>query len=437
MLNKALEYANTGKQLQAGAVVVDITPPIGTGFDGYSTRKGTSLGMLDPLLAQLLLLKCGEDQVVLISMDLLGVSLDFTQRVREGIEQAIGVPGHCTMVACTHTHSGPGGFLRRAHGINTTQNLELQWMVERKLVGAAIWAQQRLQPARLGVARGKVEGIGLNRNDPEKGVVDQEVIVLRVDNASGEPIAVMMNYGCHPTVLGYQNLFFSADYPGAARAALRSLYPRTVFLYINGASGDISTRFTRRGQSYEEVERMGRILAGEVLKQMQLVVTQDIDHLGARVAVVEPKFRRFPSPEEAQREAERLQAELEALKAAGATHGEIRRATTRVEGAMGQVLMARELGKIKPRSSQVQVLQIGDLVLVGWPGEAFTRTVLEIKKQSKHPYTAVVSYANDYLGYFPDAVSIAEGTYEALISPYGADAAEELRDVALRLLQEG
>ncbi|MGC8787650.1 MAG: neutral/alkaline non-lysosomal ceramidase N-terminal domain-containing protein [Anaerolineae bacterium] len=425
------------QKLQAGAVEVDITPPVGTGFDGYSAREGTSRGVLDSLLAQLLLLKCGESQVVLISMDLLGVSLDFTQRVREGITQAIGVPGLCTMVSCTHTHSGAGGFLPQAPGIYTAQDPELQSIVARKLVGAAIWAHERLQPARLGVSKGQVEGIGRNRNDPEKGIVDQEVIILRVDDASGQPIAVLMNYGCHPTVLGYQNLFFSADYPGAARAALRSIYPHTIFLFTNGASGDISTRFTRRDQSYREVERMGRILAGEVLKTMQLIMTQDAVPLGARVAEVEPKFRRFPSPDEAQRELERLQAELETLKAAGATHGEIRRATTRVEGAMGQALMAKEVSNIKPRSSQVQVLQIGDLALVGWPGEAFTRTVLEIKQQSKYPYTAVVSYANDYLGYFPDAVSIAEGTYEALISPYGADAAEELRDVALRLLQEG
>nr|MBC7243817.1 neutral/alkaline non-lysosomal ceramidase N-terminal domain-containing protein [Chloroflexota bacterium] len=424
------------KQLLAGAVEVDITPPVGAGFDGYSARQGTSLGVLDPLLAQLLLLKCGEDQIVLISMDLLGVSLDFTQRVRAGIEQAIGVPTHCTMVTCSHTHSGAGGFLPHIPGIHTAPDPDLQRMVERKLVGAAIWAQECLQPARLGVGKGEVEGIGLNRNDPESGVVDHDVVVLRVDDASGQPIAVVMNYGCHPTVLGYQNLFFSADYPGAARAALRSIYPHTVFLYTNGASGDISTRFTRRGQSYDEVERMGRILAGEVLKEMQLIVMQDTVRLGAHVTEVEPKFRCFPSSDEAQRELERLQAELEALKAAGATHGEIRRATTRVEGAMGQAMMAKQLDNVKPRSSQVQLLQIGDLALVGWPGEAFTRTVMEIKQQSKYPYTAVVSYANDYLGYFPDAVSIAEGTYEALISPYGADAAEELRDVALRLLKE-
>jgi hypothetical protein len=47
----------------------------------------------------------------------------------------------------------------------------------------------------------------------------------------------------------------------------------------------------------------------------------------------------------------------------------------------------------------------------------------------------VCSYSNDESGYFPDAISIEQGTYEALISPYGADVAEKLRDAALSVLR--
>ena len=425
------------EQLLAGAVEIDITPPVGTGFAGYHARKGTSLGVHDPLLAQLLLLKSGEDQIVLICMDLLGVGLDFTRRVRDGIEQAIGVPGHCTMLACSHTHSGPAGFLPLLAGVRAPEDPELQAMVARKLVGAAVWARKRLQPARLGAGRGEVEGIGRNRNDPEKGVLDKEVVVLRVDDAAGRPLAVMMNYGCHPTVMGYQNLLLSADYPGAARAALRRMDPDAVFMYTNGASGDVSTRFTRREQTFVEVERMGRILAGEVLKVMQTIVTQNQVPLGAHVEPVELKFRSLPRVEEAQRKLDQLQAALEELKAAGASHGELRKAITRVEGAAGQVKLAKESAGRTQSGGQVQVLKMADLALVGLPGEPFTRTVLEIKERSDYPYTAVIGCANDDQGYFPDAVSVAGGTYEALISPYGPDVADMLRDVALQFLRKG
>lgn len=404
-------------------------------MEGYAARKGVSRGIHDPLLGQLLLLQAGEQRLVLISLDLLGVSLDFTQQVRKGIQQAVGVPLEGTLIACSHTHAGAAGFLPPHPGISLPQDPELQQMTARKLVGAAIWAEQRLQPARLGFGRGSVAGIGLNRNDPEKGLVDNELVLLSVEDASGNPLAVVMNHGCHPTVLSYDNLYFSADYPGATRATLRRIFPETTFLFTNGASGDISTRFTRREQTFREVERMGRVLAGEALKVMQTVETQPDAELSAVTVEVDLIFRSFPPVEVARREKERLQAELEAMKAAGAAHGDIRRAITRLEGANGQLLMAQELAGRTSNRSQVQALSINELGIVGIPGEPFTRTVLEIKAGSPKAATMVVSYANDYQGYFPDATSIQEGSYEALISPYPAQVAENLAETALSLLR--
>lgn len=421
-------------QLQAAAVEVDITPPVGTPMEGYAARKGVSLGIHDPLLGQLLLLKAGEKRLVLISLDLLGVNLDFTQQVRMGIQQAIGAPLEGTLIACSHTHSGAAGFLPPHPGISLPQAPDLQQMTARKLIGAAIWAEQRLQPARLGIGRGSVAGIALNRNDPEKGLVDNELVLLSVEDVRGNPLAVVMNHGCHPTVLGYDNLYFSADYPGAARMTLRRIYPETTFLFTNGASGDISTRFTRCEQTYREVDRMGRLLAGEVLKVMQAIKTQPDVELNAKTVEVDLRFRSFPPVEVARQEKERLQAELEAMREAGAAHGAIRRAITRLEGANGQLLMAQELAGRTSNRSQMQALTVNELGMIGVPGEPFTRTVLDIKAASPKAATIVISYANDYQGYFPDAISIQEGSYEALISPYPAQVAESLAETALKLL---
>ncbi len=419
--------------LMASAVQVDITPPVGHGFDGYGARVGKSLGVHDPLLGQLLLLRLGSNRVVLITLDLIGVSLEFTHKVRLGIEQAVGVPVDNTLIACSHTHSAAAGFMPPHPGIQGALDHELQEVVARQLIGAAIWAEHQIQPAILGIGRGQVEGIGLNRNDPNQPV-DPQVTVMRIDDLTGKPLAVVMNYGCHPTILGYQNLLYSADYPGAARSILHKIFPETVFMFTNGASGDISARFTRRDQSFDEVNRLGSILGGEVLKVMQNILPRPLEKLAARTTPVDLPFRTFPNNEEAQQELQRLQEELEKLKANHAPHSEIRRATTRVEGAAGQTSMAKELEGRNGNKSQVQVIEIGDLVLVGLPGEPFTRTVLDIKKDSPWPLTAVVSYANDYQGYFPDHLSIEMGSYEALISPYGPQVADRLHLIALELL---
>jgi len=79
-------------------------------------------------------------------------------------------------------------------------------------------------------------------------------------------------------------------------------------------------------------------------------------------------------------------------------------------------------------------LRIGPLAIVALPGEPFTRTVLEIKNQSPVQPSFVVSYGNDYRGYFPDAVSVAAGTYEALVSPYDETVGERLVQAVLALL---
>jgi hypothetical protein len=423
--------------LLAAAVEIDITPPVGVPMDGYGAREGNSVGVHDPLLAQALLLRRGEERLLLFTLDLLGVGLDFSRRARGRIAEAVDVEGTEVMLACTHTHSGPAGFLPRVSGLGAEEDEDLQEITLRKLVGAARWAQDRLQPAQIGVEIGQVMGIGRNRNDPETGPIDPRVTVLRVDDDGGRPLAVMMNYGCHPTVLGYENRYLSADYPGAARRVLRGVYPGTVFMFTNGASGDVSTRFTRRSQTFAEVERMGRILGGEVLRAMQLVATGAPAALSSRVADVEIPLRDFPPPEEASQILEERKAELEQLEEAGASHGEIRRATTKVEGARAQVRLVEALADQTHVATQMQVMRIGELLFIGLPGEPFSRLVLDLKEASSAAHTAVVSYANDDVGYFPDEESMAEGTYEALSSPYGLAGVRHLQRTALDLAQGG
>jgi hypothetical protein len=425
----------TKGELLASAVQIDITPPVGTRLEGYGAREGVSQGIHDPLFAQILLLKSGEIQVALLCLDLLGVGLEFTHRVRGAIEEAIGVPGDGILLAPSHTHSGPAGYIDELPGLPFTKDPELQSIAVRQLSGAALWARQKLEPARLGVGKGLVEGIGRNRNDPEHGPMDDELILLRVDGSDGLPMAVVMNYGCHPTVLGHQNLLISADFPGAARATLNTIFPETVFLFTNGASGDVSTRFTRRSQTFDEVDRLGKMLAGEVLKVMSSVVTENRGDLVGIVEQVKLPIRSFPPLEEAEGKLQQLEAQLQELKDSGASHGDIRIATTRVQGAAIQVKLKKALEGRTNIETELQVLKLGPLALVGLPGEPFVRTVLDLKVKSSMPNTAAVSYANDEVGYFPDVHSFEAGTYEALSSPYQDDIAEMLTKHGLALLE--
>jgi len=96
------------------------------------------------------------------------------------------------------------------------------------------------------------------------------------------------------------------------------------------------------------------------------------------------------------------------------------------------------------RRTWLHAMLIGDVALVGVPGELFTKLGLLIKRRSPFRYTCVVGLANDYIGYIPDGEAfhlggyqlwtglhsfVAEGTGEAMV--------EEALELLSRLYKEG
>ena len=422
--------------LLAAAKEVEITPPIGTKLEGYVARKNGSCGIHDPLMASIFLFELGEQKMVWIGLDLLALNDKVVKRIREVVSAAVGMPLENILVTCTHTHAGPIGLLRDIPLLNSERDVALEEMLVRKLGGAAAWAKESLQPAQVRVGRETLAELGKNRNHPVEGPQDSQLTALVLEDLQGEVMAIWVNYGCHPTVLGFENLWISADYPGAARQAIQQLYPGVVWQFMNGASGDISTRFTRRGQGFPEVKRFGYLLAGSVMRAIQLAEPLAVDRIQCWIEPVALPIRDFPDKAEAEAELAKLNEKWAGLRAANAPAGELRMAQTRAEGAQAQMLMAQVYGDKKALDSEVQFLQLGDFAVVTLPGEPFTRTVLDIKENSPFKLTSIVSYANDYRGYFPDEDSVKAGTYEALISPFVPGAAEILKDAALKILKE-
>jgi len=405
-------------KLLAGVVEVDITPPVGVPMAGYGARTKNSIGMHDPLYARALYLKLDSGQLLLITCDLIGVDLNFTNQIRKDISDTIGISPDHVMVSCSHTHSGPQGFLPDEPVHVSLRDEGLRKITHRKLLGAAKWAFSKAEPVNLAFYDLDLTDIGKNRNNPEEGPIDPQLSLLRFNKPNGDPYAVLYNYGCHPTVMGHQNLLISADLPGAASRALKRHYPDCVFIFTNGASGDVSTRFTRREQRFAEVERLGNILASGVLQAMMKSEPLPVDEIhGERIMLQLPQ-RSFPPEEEIRTNIRDLEVKIEKLKAQSAPHGEIRKVVTQLEGAKGQQVMVKT--QIDPAffSTELQFFHIGPLFLAGVPGEPFSQTVLDIKANCSNKMPMIISYANDTKGYFPDQQSIENKTYEALISPY-------------------
>lgn len=269
-------------QLRAGVARVDITPSSPSmPMYGYANRRcGPSSGTHDPLFGKVLVLESGGTRVAMVTSDLGSL---VSEPLRRAVAERLGID--TLLLAASHTHSAPA-FLPFGSAPSTSDEARAyQSELESRLFTAISDAAASLFPARLSVGRGALQ-LGYNRlllredgraralfdnlDRVPYGPVDPELVVLRVDDASGAPKAVLVHYAVHPVVLGPTNCKFSADYPGVVQATVEAALPGAQVMFVQGGAGDINPLF--QGRSGDEaadfalVDRLGRLLAAEVLR---------------------------------------------------------------------------------------------------------------------------------------------------------------------------
>jgi hypothetical protein len=85
-----------------------ITPAAGLLMGGYRLRREGALGLHDDLYASCAVLSAGQTEIALISLDLLCLPREIVERIKECIYAKASIAPENTLIACTHTHSGPG-----------------------------------------------------------------------------------------------------------------------------------------------------------------------------------------------------------------------------------------------------------------------------------------------------------------------------------------
>ena len=96
------------------------------------------------------------------------------------------------------------------------------------------------------------------------GSADKTVLVIRVSNPQGEPIATLVNYACHPTSLAWDNRLISPDYPGMMRTVVEK-ETGVPCIFLQGASGDVGPQRGYSGDT-QVAEKNGRQLGFAVLE---------------------------------------------------------------------------------------------------------------------------------------------------------------------------
>lgn len=438
---------------------VDVTPTPGSPLAGYGARgDAVAQGSHDPLEATLVWLRDGDSgtDVVWVGLDVVGVDGDLAAAISAAVTAAIGRPDATVLVCASHTHSSSASWFRRP-----VPGLELfgpngDDEPRRRLVALIAEAAGRLpaglQPVRLRFAEAAISGVGANRHGPD-GPHDSSAGVLTAVDERGRVAAVVTDYGNHPTVLGHENLLWSADWPGAARRTLAGALAAPaapaahdadaggaaaapVVLFLQGAAGDSSARFVRRSQTFTEADRLGGLFAAQVQRALlDAVGPVDGPVRVRRSTVTLPTRSSGPLPLAEEREAA-TRAEWEAVRRRGAEGSPQERiARTRHEGAMASLRMA-QLGLPPSMQLPMTVVAVGGHAWVHLPVELFASYGLRIRSASPFATTRVVGYTDGYFGYIPDADAREAGAYEAGVGLFDADACEQLCRAAIELLQE-
>ncbi len=395
---------------RAGVAKADITPPPGLPMYGFLDRlkdRKLSTGTLDPLYARVLVLQVGEKRLALVTLDL-GRTFRESElaHLSQQLKASVGIS--FLIVTASHTHSGPNVLDEEPDDHRQT------WEATAigKISAAIAEASRHLVDARVGTGRGEVY-IGYNRRQvqPDGTVkmlwtnpgkqptasLDPSVFVMRIDGTEGKPLAILVNYACHPVVLGPDNLNYSADFVAVMTDTVEKAFDRTpLCLFLQGADGDINPYYATTPLSDGAVAKRdwsGRQLGEEAVRVAKAIHTDPARDPAIDFADDVMHFQlRWP--------AKKFREGL--LKTYGPhvfeDHAD---------------LMAEDPPPDHFELHVTTVLLNKRIALVGMPGEPFVNFQINWRDRCPVPDALFLGYANGYFDYFPTIDAAAQGGYGA------------------------
>lgn len=423
---------------RAGRVVV--TPAVSGPLGGYVARgDALSSGTRDELEAAMLVLDDGDGGVVaLVTLDAIAVTTALADRLRASVRDGLGAADLPVLVTASHSHSAPLSWVGSIHPGHPGHVDEGAVDQLARQVGSLAEALRQRSAVAVHASwhHARAIGLGTNRNDPSRPHDDGVgVLALRAETGL---LALVVDAATHPTVLGADNVAWSADWPGAMRARvlgeLAGQAAPPVLLFLQGAAGDVSTRFTRRPNATDEVERLGRLAGDAVLEALAsdgVPLHGPVRHRSEEILL---RRRSLPGVDDADRELDGAQRLREELVGNDPASPRVRLAQVRLDGAMMQRAMV-SAGLPDEVPIRVSALAVGGVGWVFLPLEPFTEVGAAIRAGSPSSTTRVIGYTDGYRGYLVDREAEASASYEARSSLFAAASADDVVAAATRVLR--
>jgi len=414
---------------RAGVAQTIITPAESMWMSGYGGRSAPAEGTQDELMGKAIVLESpaakgtGKSQVVLITLDLVGIDRATSVELCDRLKKKFGLERRQIAINTSHTHCGPvvGRNLGAMYSLTDAQWKQVDDYREiliGKLVEVVGRAVADLTPVRASWGSGTATFAVNRRENKEKdvptlraqgvtlkGPFDHDVPVLALHDADGRLKSVVFGYACHATTMGFQK--WCADYPGYAYRAVEKAHPGTIALFWAGCGAD-QNPLPRR--TLELAEQYGKQLASAVEQTLTSQAMKPISGpIDARYDEIALDHSSLPT-----------KAELEATATTG----------NKYEQGRAKLLLATiaKDGKLAPTYPYpVEVWRMGDgprWIFLG--GEVVVDYAVRLKREPnvsslterKEPATQtwVAGYSNDVMAYIPSRRVLAEGGYEGASS---------------------
>lgn len=365
---------------------------------GYSNRQSPATGTLDPLYARVLVLEAGRQSLALVDIDL---GRPFGPASLQWLRNAARQDVSFLILTATHTHSGPVIQDDYPGGKPAWETAALE-----KIAQAVAAARKNLTDVQIGVGYG-IAFIGHNRlrlnsdgsvswfernlTELPTAPVDGTVSVLRIDKPDGQPLAILVNYACHPVIFGSDNLRYSADFPSVmTRTVEQAFGTKPLTFFLQGAPGDINPYFAVTPLEQDAI-RM-RDQAGQTL--------------GREAAKIAEGIHTRPDPNADLQFAEDL-----VNVGLRWDRQQFRAATIAVFGATGSDPFAPKLDNIQLPVTTILINR--SIAILCMPGEPFVEYQIAWRERSPVRDALFIGYANGYNGYFPTIRSATLGGYGA------------------------
>jgi neutral ceramidase len=378
--------------LMVGAAVLDIAPSSDLfpfGFNNAYAGPGYG-GVIHAIKVRAIAISNGNKKALFMSHGLSSAP-DIT-----GLAEHLGVPKENIMYLGTHTHSSAmfsrDGTYKDAKTKQIMDDYKKQVMG--KIFEAADKAMASMKPARMGIGTGK-SFVNVNRDqefvatDPDgtttnswgigtnyEGISDKTLSVTRFDDLQGKPIAFLINYPVHATIMSNSTKFanggpgMSSDLPGITSQLMEGKFGDAVAIWTSGAAGDQNPVYM--GLSFSADPKTG----------------------APRVV---------PNAEDSALMAENLSAihYLDILR----VNETIRTTTDKIDigGAMKDCVVPAKKAITKDNkvvgyedggsyTIPMQFIRIGDVAYVGLMGELYTSLGMDLKAISPYKNTVIVTH---------------------------------------------